>query len=62
MATPYLQMFSAVVAGAALTEIALADGRMSEEAAFFALARVATVPGMLAEVEHGALPSWGAFS
>jgi acyl-CoA dehydrogenase len=62
MATPYLQMFSAVVAGAALTEIALADGRMSEEAAFFALARVAMVPGMLAEVDHGALPSWGAFS
>jgi acyl-CoA dehydrogenase len=65
MATPYLQMFSLLVAGGALMEIALAsgaDGQMPEEAAFFALARVAGVPGMLVEIEHGTLPGVGVFA
>jgi acyl-CoA dehydrogenase len=62
MATPYLQMFSLVVACSALLEVALVDARVAEEASFFALARVAGVPGMLAEIEYGTLPGVGVFA
>lgn len=69
MATPYLQMFGAMVAGAALMEVALAAPECGsaaqdaafEDAAFFALSRVALAPAGLAEITHGALPGAGRF-
>jgi hypothetical protein len=62
MASPFLDMFSAMAAGAALMDIVMAapdNTAVAEDAAFFALTRVALAPAMLVEIEHGTLPTLG---